>query len=97
MVQKAARAGVSAPPGSNSHCGTELGSMDRIARILEFSADAHIKRHDVAKGSPEFHNLTGAIGAFGKALEVLIGLEESEECCTGMGSIPQGKMVARVG
>jgi hypothetical protein len=68
-----------------------------IARILEFSADAHIKRHDVAKGSPEFHNLTGAIGAFGKALEVLIALKDSEEFRTRRRSISQGKMVAGAG
>ncbi len=37
-----------------------------IERILELSADAHIRRRGMAKGSPEFHNLTGAIANSGK-------------------------------
>jgi hypothetical protein len=34
-----------------------------IERILELSADAHIRRRGTVKDSPEFHMLTGAIAA----------------------------------
>jgi hypothetical protein len=47
-----------------------------IERILELSADAQIKRREAAEGSPRFHNLTGAIVAYGKALDLLSELEE---------------------
>ena len=50
-----------------------------IERILELSADAHIRRRGTAKDSREFHNLTGAIAAYGKALALLRALEEMEE------------------
>jgi hypothetical protein len=50
-----------------------------IERILELSADAHIRRRGTVKDSPEFHNLTGAIAAYGKALAVLTTLQHREE------------------
>jgi hypothetical protein len=50
-----------------------------IERILELSADAHIRRRGTVKDSPEFHNLTGAIAAYGKALALLTALQELEE------------------
>jgi hypothetical protein len=50
-----------------------------IERILELSADAHIRRRGTVKDSPEFHNLTGAIAAYGKALALLTALEQREE------------------
>jgi hypothetical protein len=50
-----------------------------IERILELSADAHIRRRGTVKDSPEFHNLTGAIVAYGKALALLTALQEWEE------------------
>ena len=50
-----------------------------IERILELSADAHIQRRGTAKDSPEFHKLTGAIAAYGKALALLTALQEREE------------------
>ena len=50
-----------------------------IERILELSADAHIQRRQVAKDSPAFHKLTGAIAAYGKALVLLTALERREE------------------
>jgi hypothetical protein len=50
-----------------------------IERILELSADAHIQRRGTVKGSPEFHHLTGAIAAYGKALALLTELQELEE------------------
>jgi hypothetical protein len=50
-----------------------------IERILELSADAHIRRRGTIKDSPEFHKLTGAIAAYGKALELLTALQQWEE------------------
>ena len=50
-----------------------------IERILELSADAHIRRRETIKDSPEFHKLTGAIAAYGKALELLTALQQWEE------------------
>ena len=50
-----------------------------IERILELSADAHIRRRGTVKGSPEFHNLTGAIAAYGKALALLAAMQQLEE------------------
>ncbi|HUC53925.1 MAG TPA: hypothetical protein VMR90_07750 [Candidatus Cybelea sp.] len=54
--------------------------MDKgMERILELSADAHIRRRWVAKESPEYYNLTGAIAAYGKTLELLTALQQWEE------------------
>ena len=50
-----------------------------IERILELSADAHIRRGGTAKDSPEFQKLTGAIAAYGKALALLTALQQREE------------------
>jgi hypothetical protein len=50
-----------------------------IERILELSADAHIRRRGTVKGSPEFHKLTGAIAAYGKVLALLTALQQLEE------------------
>jgi hypothetical protein len=50
-----------------------------IARIVELSADAQITRRMVAKDSPAFQSLTGAIAAYGKALAVLTALQQREE------------------
>jgi len=50
-----------------------------IDRILELSADAHIRRRGTVKDSPEFHKLTGAIAAYGKALALLTALQRREE------------------
>jgi hypothetical protein len=52
-----------------------------IDRILELSADAHIRRRGTVKDSPEFHKLTGAIAAYGKALALLTALQRREEFC----------------
>ena len=49
-----------------------------IERILELSADAHIRRRGTIQGSPEFHNLTGAIAAYGRTLALLTGLQQWE-------------------
>ena len=50
-----------------------------IDRILELSAAAHIQRRWTARDSAKFHNLTGAIAAYGKALGILAALQHLEE------------------
>jgi hypothetical protein len=50
-----------------------------IEKILELSADAHIRRRGTIKDSPEFHKLTGAIAGYAKALELLAALQRREE------------------
>jgi len=50
-----------------------------IERIIELSADAQITRRVTAKDSPAFHNLTGAVAAYGKALTLLTALQQREE------------------
>jgi len=50
-----------------------------IERILELSADAQIASRLVAKDSPAFHRLSGAIAAYGKALALLTALQQREE------------------
>jgi hypothetical protein len=50
-----------------------------IEQILELSADAHIQKRGTVKDSPEFHKLTGAIAAYGKALALLTALQRQEE------------------
>jgi hypothetical protein len=56
-----------------------------IERVLELSADAQINRREVAKDSPAFHNLTGAIAAYGKVLALLTTLQQHEEFCAMVG------------
>jgi hypothetical protein len=56
-----------------------------IERVLELSADAQITRREVAKDSPAFHNLTGAIAAYGKVLALLTALQQREEFYTIVG------------
>ena len=58
-----------------------------IERVLELSADAHIRRRGTVKDSPEFHNLTGAIAAYGKALELLTALQQLEEFYATIGQL----------
>lgn len=50
-----------------------------IDRILVLSADAQIERRKTAKDTWEFHNLSGAIAAYGKALALLLEVREQEE------------------
>ena len=61
---------------SSSHVG------QAIERIIELSADAQITRRMVATDSPAFHNLTGAIAAYGKALALLTAVQQREEFYT---------------
>jgi hypothetical protein len=49
-----------------------------IERILELSAEAQIKRREAAEDSPAFHNLTGAIVAYGKALGLLSNSKQTK-------------------
>ena len=53
-----------------------------IERIVELSAEAQIARLLVEKNSPAFHRLSGAIAAYGKALALLIALQQREEFYT---------------
>jgi hypothetical protein len=46
-----------------------------IDRILELSADAHVRRRMAVRDSPEFHKLTGAITAYGTILTLFTTLE----------------------
>jgi hypothetical protein len=50
-----------------------------IERILELSAEAQIARRMVAKDSPAFHRLSGAIAAYGRTLALLTALQQREE------------------
>lgn len=50
-----------------------------IEQVLELSADAHIARRFTRKESPAFHHFTGVITAYGKALELLVALQNQEE------------------
>ena len=61
-----------------------------IERILELSADAHIRRRGTVKDSPEFNKLTGAIAAYGKTLALLTALQQREEfyAMIGEGGVP---------
>jgi hypothetical protein len=52
-----------------------MGLESAIEQILELSAEAQIKRRKAAEDSPAFHNLTGAIVAYGKALGLLSKLK----------------------
>ncbi len=47
-----------------------------IERVLELSAEAHTKRREAAENSPAFHKLTGAILAYGEALNLLTKLRK---------------------
>jgi len=45
-----------------------------IDRILDLSAEAQAKRREVPQHSPEFYKLTGAVLAYGEALNLLTKL-----------------------
>ena len=52
---------------------------EAIEQVLELSADAQIERRRTTNDSPAFYALTGAILAYGKALTLLVALQEQEE------------------
>jgi hypothetical protein len=58
-----------------------------IERILELSADAQIARRTTAKDTSPFHNLTGAIAAYGNALALLTALRQQEEFYAVIGNV----------
>jgi hypothetical protein len=58
-----------------------------IERILELSADAQIGRRRAAKDSPAFHNLSGAIAAYGRVLALLTALQKREELGAAIGQL----------
>ena len=72
------------------------GLAESIERALELSADAHVRRREVAIDSPEFHNLTGAIAAYGKVLALLTALQQLEEFYTVVGEYEFSEGVAAV-
>jgi len=59
-----------------------------IEQILELSASAHVRRRAVAKDSPEFHTLCGAISAYGNALALLTTLKRLEKFYAAAVSTP---------
>ena len=67
-----------------------------IERILELSADAQIKRREVPKDSAMFHNLSGAIAAYGKVLALFAALEQREEffAIVGLQDLPECVTIA---
>jgi len=70
-----------------------MGLANRgIQRVLELSADAHIRRRETVQDSPEFHNLTGAIAAYGQALALLATMQQLEEfyAMFGQQDVPAG-------
>jgi hypothetical protein len=50
-----------------------------IDQILELSADAHVRRRATIKNSVEFHNLTGAIAAYGTILALFTTLQRVQQ------------------
>lgn len=50
-----------------------------VERILDLSADAQIKRREIPLQSIAFHELTGAIAAYGKVLGMLTTGQQSSE------------------
>jgi len=58
----------------------KLSPVDKaIERILELSADAQIRRREIAEDSLAYHMLTETIVAYGKALTLLAALQRSAQ------------------
>jgi len=53
-----------------------MSPEEAIDRILELSAEAHTKRREAAENSTTFHKLTGAVLAYGQALDLLTRLRK---------------------
>jgi len=49
---------------------------EAIDRILELSAQAQTKRRETTENSPTFHKLSGAVLAYGEALDLLTKLQK---------------------
>jgi hypothetical protein len=56
-----------------------------VERILEMSADLQIVRRATTKYSLAFHDHSVTIAAYGKVLELLVGLQQQEECSPHLG------------
>jgi hypothetical protein len=48
-----------------------MSPEDAIDRILELSAEAQTRRREAPENSSAFHKLTGAVLAYGQALDLL--------------------------
>ncbi len=53
-----------------------MKTENAIDRILELSAEAQTKRREAAENSAMFHRLTGAVLAYGQALNLLTKLRK---------------------
>jgi hypothetical protein len=53
-----------------------MSPEDAIDRILELSAEAQTRRREAAENSPAFHKLSGAVLAYGQALDLLTKLRK---------------------
>jgi hypothetical protein len=53
-----------------------MSPEDAIDRILELSAEAQTRRRETAANSSAFHKLTGAVLAYGQALDLLTKLRK---------------------
>jgi hypothetical protein len=56
-----------------------MSPEDAIDRILELSAEAQTRRREAPENSSAFHKLTGAVLAYGQALDLLTKLRK-EPC-----------------
>jgi hypothetical protein len=68
-----------------------------IERILELSADAQIRRREIAKDSPVYNTLAETIAAYGKVLMLLTALQQREEFYTIVSQYELSKGVAASG
>ena len=53
-----------------------MSPEDAIDRILELSAEAQTRRREAPENSSAFHKLTGAVLAYGQALDLLTKLRK---------------------
>jgi diacylglycerol kinase len=68
-----------------------------IERILDLSADAHIRRREIAKDSLAYKTLAEAIAAYGKVLTLLTALQQREEFYSIVSQYEWSKGVAASG
>lgn len=68
-----------------------MSPEEAIDRILELSAEAHTKRRQAAENSSTFHKLTGAVLAYGQALDLLTKLRKES---SWKQSIPRNPVAA---
>lgn len=66
------------------------------AETSNLSADAQINKCEVAKDSSAFHNLTGAIAAYGKVQALLAALQQRENSYKIVGQCEFSECVAAV-